>query len=161
TIITAEQITALPFVMTSQDHGSMIMVSTPTKLYTFEQITAQPTEAGQTVDYATIGLTNPAVSGGSISFLMQGGQPTQPDGLFLLDPTARKIYKIGPFGPGGGPLSISRTINIAGITNSNQATGLTLNILSGDFQMCLRDGDSAWRIIRFPSFPNAPTVNGG
>ena len=151
-----EQITALPFVMVRTGQSSMIMVSTPTKLYTFEQVVAQPTEPSQTIDYATLGMTNPAVSGGCISFLMQGGQPSQPDGLFLLDPGARKIYKIGPFGPGGDPTSITRTIDIAGITNSGQATGLTLNILTGDFQMCLRDGDSAWRIIRFPSFPNAP-----
>ena len=157
TVITAEQITAIPFVMINEEHGSMIMVSTPTKLYVFDQITAQPAEPSQTIDYATLGMTTPAVSGGSISFLVQGGQPTQPDGLYVLDPGAQKIFKIGPFGPGGDPSSIMRTIDIAGITNSGQSTGLTLNILTGDFQMCLRDADDAWRIIRFPSFPNAPT----
>ncbi len=155
TFITAEQITALPFIMVSEDHGSTIMVSTPTKLYMLDQIVAQPAEPFQTVDYAALGMTNPAVTGGCISFFVEGGEPQQPDGLYVLDPGARKIYKLGPFDQGGPP-SIMRTIDIAGITNSNQATGLTLNILTGDFQMSLRDADDAWRIIRFSSNHNSP-----
>lgn len=155
--ITTEQITAVPFIMTNPDHGPLVFVSTPTKLYALQEIVPQPSEPFQTVDYAALGMTNPSVSGGCISFVVQDGQPTQPDGLYLLDPGARRIYKIGPFGPGGDPSTIMRTIDIAGITNSGQSTGLTLNILTGDFQMSLRDADDAWRIIRFPSFPNAPT----
>ena len=155
-IITAEQITAIPFVMISEEDGGMIFVSTPTKLYMLDQIVAQPAEASQTVDYATLGMTNPAISGGCISFLVDESGPQQPDGLYLLDPGQRKIYKIGPFGQGGEPSSITRTIDVSGLTNSDQSTGLTLNILSGDYQMCLRDEDSAWRIIRFSSSHDSP-----
>jgi len=155
-IITAEQITAIPFVMVSDENGAMIFVSTPTQLYVFDQIAAQPAEASQTIDYATLGMVSPAISGGCISFIVDEGGPQQPDGLYLLDPGQRKIYKIGPFGQGGVPSSITRTIDLAGLTNSDQSTGLTLNILNGNFQMCLRDEDSAWRIIRFSSNHDAP-----
>jgi hypothetical protein len=57
---------------------------------------------------------------------MQGGQ-RRTGRLFLPIPPRQKIFKIGPFGPGGDPTSITRTIAIAGITNSS-GDRLTLNI---------------------------------
>ncbi len=154
--ITTEQITAVLFAMNHPVAGFQIMVSTPTKLYVLGEIVSAPAEPLQVIDYATLGLINPAVSGGCISFLIGTGEP---DGIFLLDPVVRKVFKIGPISPGAPPISIIRTIDLAGITNSNQATGFTMNFFTGDFQMCLRDADDAWRIVRFSSIPNSP-LNG-
>lgn len=150
TFITAEQITALHYVITEEEDATLI-VSTPTKMYVLRAIEALPAAPTVEIEYETLGMTTPAVSGGSVSFVRVSGQPTNPDGVWALDSVARKIFKIDL-----EEVGIARTIDLTGITGSDQATGLTQNIFTGDFLMSMPGEGGACRIVRFPSDSDLP-----
>jgi hypothetical protein len=154
-IITAEQIKAIPFVMVSDENGAMIFVSTPTQLYVFDQIAAQPAEASQTIDYATLGMVSPAISGGCISFIVDEGGPQQPDGCTCSIRPAQDLQD--------RPLRTGRRAILHYAHHRPRRTHQLGSVDRSDaqhperqFPDVLRDEDSAWRIIRFSSNHDAP-----
>ena len=162
TFITTENITAMLFAM-SGDGDVMIGLSTPTRMYMLDGIEATPAEPSSEIIYADdLGIASPDISGGCLGFQMDEGEP-MPTGIMALDKTARTIYEIGPFGPGGGgPTSVLRTINLSGIDGSDQATGLSTNFWSGNTLLATPASPSGWRMIQFPSYldnPNEGDIN--
>ena len=152
--INTENVTAMLFVMAG-DGNAMIGLSTPTKMYVLDSIEPAPAEPQTELAYTDLGISNPDISGGCLAFQWEDNEP-KPSAMCVLDKTARNIYQIGPFGDEGSPPFLMRTVNLSNIDGSDQATGLSTNIWSGNTLLATPASPSGWRMIEFPSYLDDP-----
>ncbi len=156
--VNTENVTAMLLVIGSGDDIT-IGFSTPTKGYFLDAIEAAPTEAASELDYASIGIVSPDISGGCLGWTISESEP-EPNFLWLLDKTAQTIYKLGPFDTEGEPTSMLGSVDLSGINGSDQATGLSTNFWNGNAVLGTPNTPSGWRMVEFPSHLSAPGEEG-